>query len=171
MTLICKVSLQGVSFDSFNIQRGERIDVWEKILGVAERCQVPKQPAPYGHRNNVIYCYDHLGLVLNENHATFLIQAIQFNFETARARFTTLCPFSGELYVCGVPVRQGMRFDQFAAQCTVGFQPHLGHAWFSETEDIALQFEVKPSKGRRGLERGTIQYLEVSFRHAYKLTD
>lgn len=162
------VDLESVCIDDRIFSKGESIESYEPYLGLPNRCNLPPLRAPYGHRNNVAYLFDEHGLVLTEHHATYLIQAIYFIFEPADSRYRTQNFFSGDLSVLNTPIRAGMRFEEFGSQCGRNFTSHLGHAWFLDSEGISIQFEVKKSKGKRGLEKGVIQYLCVGFRGAHK---
>lgn len=162
------VDLSSVCMDGYAFTKGEPLEAYEAYLGQPNRCNVPKLRAPYGHRNNIAYLFDEHGIVLTEHHATRLIQAVYFILIPAGSRYKTDKAFSGGLSVLNTPVRAGMRFDEFGSRCEFDFTAHLGHAWFLDSDCISIQFEVKSTRGRKGLERGLVQYICVGFRGAHR---
>ena len=167
-----RIDLKDVTFNNLKVDQGIRIHEYESLLGKPDRCSVPGWRLKHGHipyDDNVVYLYDLHGIALSEHRATQNIHSIYFIFNPAGSRYQTNNFFSGDLSVLNTPVRAGMRFEDFSNQCDYNFTAHLGHAWFLDSEGISIQFEVKKAKGKRGLEKGLIQYLCVGFRGAHEI--
>lgn len=136
-----EVTLAGVVLDNVPFDCGKPLKAYEEVLGPPSRSD-GGPPAPYGHRNNVLHYYDELGILLREHHASYLIQGIDLLLEPSQWHFPTTRRFTGKLLVCDVEVHPGMRFRDFARESRVPFQPHLGHAWFVDSEKLSIQLEV-----------------------------
>jgi hypothetical protein len=168
MKLTSEVDLNGVVLNGVRMGRGEPLQSYERILGPPSRLEMPGAPPPYGHRNNVLHFYDDIGLLLREHHSSYLIQSIDYFFESGKQLFPTRSDYSGELRVLGIEVRRGMDFSEFASHCPTPFKPHLGHAWFFDGDRISIQFEVYRPKGKGAAQRELISALCVGFRGAHR---
>ncbi|MCI0681976.1 MAG: hypothetical protein L0Y71_07725 [Gemmataceae bacterium] len=144
--LACEVTLDALVLNEVEFTCGERLVKYERVLGSPTRSLMPGPPPPYGHRNNVLHFYDHLGLLLREHHFSYVIEEIEVVLDPSASPFPTASPYSGDLLVCGVDVTAGMAFGEFARRSTVKFKPHLGHAWYVDGDKISIQFEVTPSR-------------------------
>jgi hypothetical protein len=166
MTLISETTLDGVVIDGTEFAYGVPLEEYKAVIGEPSRSESPGAPAPYGHRNNVIHFYDHLGLLLREHHATYVISSVKFLLDPLTSMFPTSSPYIGELWVCGVKAYAGMKFKEFADQCEVEFKPHLGHAWYVDGKHISIQVKVVAPSRKRGSRRTVISEVAVAFRGA-----
>lgn len=168
MNLVAEITLDAVVLNGLGFTRGERLEVYERVVGSPTRSVMPGPPPPFGHRNNVIHFYDHLGLLLREHHATFLIDGIDVLLEPSRCYFATTSPYSGTLRVCGVDIKAGMTFSDFAKQSRFKFRHHLGHAWYLDEDSISIQFEVRDTTESRPSPKELIVEVAVGFCGAHR---
>lgn len=166
MYLDCDISLDAVVINGTAFRSGEPLERYQQLLGPPSRSYDGPTPAPYGHRNNVIHYYDDLGLLLQEHHVTYLVDGMEIVLEPSRTILPTGNAYSGRLVVCGVPVLAEMEFRDFARQCKIKFQPHLGHAWYVDGERISIQIEVYFPARKRKADMGLISVVAVSFEEA-----
>jgi hypothetical protein len=164
MILRIDITLNAILLNDTAFDRAHALEAFERVLGPPSRSDGSGPPQPYGHRNNVLHYYDHLGLLLREHHLSYLIEGIDILLEPSRWYFPTTSPFSGFLQVCGVRVLPEMEFSDFARQTNVRFQPHLGHAWFVDSEKLAIQLEVYFPARKRKADMGLISVIAVGFR-------
>jgi hypothetical protein len=168
MTLISEITLDSVTINGCQFVRGEILQVYERVLGQPTRSIMPGPAPPYGHRNNVIHFYDHLGLLLREHHASYLIAGIGIVLEPKRCCFPTTSPYSGSLRVCGAEVRAGMDVSEFARQSSIIFRLHLGHAWYADGDLISIHFEVYPERGKAPLIADMISEVAIGYVGAHR---
>ncbi|HMP04551.1 MAG TPA: hypothetical protein PKC45_18845 [Gemmatales bacterium] len=171
MFLDCEVTLDAVVINGTAFRAGERLEKYEQLLGPPSRSWDGPQPAPYGHRNNILHYYDEAGLLLREHHATCLISSIDIVLEPARWYFPTRFAYAGRVMVCGVSVIAEMEFRDFARQCEIEFHPHLGHAWYVDGDRISIQIEVYFPARKRKADMGLISVIAVGFVGAHRLRD
>jgi hypothetical protein len=107
--MVAIASLDSLMLDGQQFLMPVGLPEFTAILGQPNRTIEPSPPAPYGHRNNHIHLYDHLGLYLNEHHATGLIGEVTFVLDPTEVPFPVGCPFAGRLRVGEVMVYPGMR--------------------------------------------------------------
>lgn len=163
MTLISKVNLDGVVINGVEFSYGIPLEEYTPILGEPTRSESPGKPAPYGHRNNVIHLYDHLGLLLREHHATYVIEGIDFLLAPLTATFPTSSPYPGELWVCEIEVYAGMKFKEFASQSAVEFKPYLGCGCYARGERVSIHMSLVAPSRKRGSRKTAISEVAVGF--------
>lgn len=164
MILTSEVDLKSTVLNSGRFCKPVRLCDYGQLLGAPTRSESPGPPPPYGHRNNVIHFYDHLGLLLREHHATCLIDGIEFLLEPTQTYFPTTSPYSGVLRVCGVSVDRSTCIDDLVQQCDVQFTPHLGRAWYADGESLSIQLETYLPAGPRSRNVKHIACVSVDFR-------
>jgi hypothetical protein len=170
VTFVSDVSLDGIVFDGSRFTYGVPLTEYVAILGSPSRSESPGQPAPYGHRNNVIHFFDNLGLLLYEHHATYLIQGITFLLDPANFPFPTSNAYSGKLYVCGVDVRSGMKFNEFAELCAATFIPSIGGYWHLDGKAVSIGIQLVAPSRKRGSRKTTISEVGVDFKGAHRFS-
>ena len=78
MTGFCNIRVDsaGALINGELVNAAKPVDFFHQLMGLPSRVLAAGAPAPAGHRNNQIHCYDDLGITLNEHHYTYQIHSI-----------------------------------------------------------------------------------------------
>ena len=163
-----EITMDGVVLNGVTFGCGVPVDAYLEVLGQPTRSLMPGPPPSYGHRNNILYFYDELGILLREHHASRLIDGLDVLLDPPRWHFPTTRSYTGELHVCGVRVHAGMAFGDFARQTEIQFHPHLGHAWIVDGEKVSIQFEVFRNRQSKAKVESIVAVL-VGFARAHQV--
>ena len=165
-----EVTLNHLRIDGHVYAQGLDRSHYLEDLGSPDRDVELGPPAPYGHRNNRAIFYDSFGLFLTEHHFSRLIDSVGIVLDSEHAYRKPLRAFSGELVVCDVSMTQGMRPDEFLAQCGVPFRGHLGHSLVYDAENISIDIDYfhELTKSGRKSKKKKIAVVTVGFTNAHQ---
>lgn len=128
---------------------------FEAALGHPAHTIAAGPPAPYGHRNNQIHCFEEDGIYLIEDHATWLVGSVNFVFDLNESPFRVETIFTGELVVDGQRFRAGMSERDLDLRRFERYLP--GRYYLPQREcSIIVGTMGKKVPGRR---RGKLRYL------------
>lgn len=147
-----RISETRVTLNGTPIHVAAPVATFHSLLGEPTRVIPAGPPAPFGHRNNHIHFYDHLGLTLNEHHDTYQIQAVTAVLNTVDAIHPTTQPFSGTLQIGGVNLAAGDAESDLEGT-TIRFLSYLPGEWAADvlsapTEGHRIHVSIA-TKGRK----------------------
>ncbi len=167
------VTATSVTIGQTPIHAAGPVGTFHSLLGEPTRIIPAGPPAPFGHRNNHIHFYDHLGLRLNEHHYTHQIQAVTAVLNTVDSIHPTRLPFSGTLQVGGVNIGEG-EVETKLAESAIPFVSRLPGIWAADvtsapTEGHRIHISVDTKgrmlpSGRRSRKREILS-VELSLHH------
>lgn len=85
------------------------LERYHHILGVPSRTIDAGPPAPAGHRNNQVHIFDWAGVYLTENHASRLVESVNFVFDPTDSPFPIETAFHGNLKIGTQDIRGEMQ--------------------------------------------------------------
>lgn len=75
-----QISPTALTIDDIDVAFGRPVELFQEILGPWSRIFTGGLPAPTGHRNNIRYIYDHLGISLLDHWTDQCLAQVTFHF-------------------------------------------------------------------------------------------
>lgn len=107
-SLTVEISFLGIQIDSTLFDRQLPLPAYEPTLGMPDRSCELAGPAPVGHRNNILRCYDRVGILHLEGRSTRQVEEATVVLDCELATPSTTDLFTGSLTVFGGEMFGGM---------------------------------------------------------------
>jgi hypothetical protein len=152
LVLNVRISVDAVFFEEVAFSHQATPKRFWDVLGEPSRIVDPCEPPPPGHRNNQLHIYDDHGLVLIEDHATYLVTSVEFVFLLADYRHSLRKAFTGTLEVGDMVVHQGSTAREVLDNSGFPFRRFVSGMYSAKPHDLYVAFHSSGAKlpsGRR----------------------